>query len=520
MARFNVKMTNVFGPVAPLVLGLLESCNSDSYRNTFVAVPQIEDDNTHLDVDSVHLDKDTTTSYSRIENDFRSLLANINEIRSFSVYTNTQRALKNPRLTTTPSLMLDRFLYESSMTTNFDAFAFHKITSGAPLYVLSMHLLRIHGFIASPNTSITVNSTSLSETGPTKGLGVFPLDKLSRFFAEIEASYLPFSYHNQKHAVDVLQLAHVIFTSDRMRLHGLPDFLSSSIRHATRYKAILEQLENVSSASSSQCFGFTRLELLALLISAAIHDVGHVGTNNSFQAKTSSPLSILYNDQNVLENNHLATAFAILKKPECDFMSYLIEPERAQLRSMIIQLVLATDLADHRRHMDAAKEVVSKLTTTYEQSNIYEPDTESRLSLLKMVLKCSDVGHPARSIAVHTLWSDSIQNEFFNQGDQERALGYEVTGPLNRFGDSLPKSQIGFINFLVKPIYSIINSPIVTKSLIMSKQKALLNDPHEIYADMQEDNGGNIEIMTPWMYNLEANLKHWKILDAESAMKQ
>jgi len=57
----------------------------------------------------------------------------------------------------------------------------------------------------------------------------------------------------------------------------------------------------------------TSLEVLAILIAAAIHDVEHTGTTNSFHMLSNSELALLYNDKSILENHHLHTAFKLMQ---------------------------------------------------------------------------------------------------------------------------------------------------------------------------------------------------------------
>ena len=58
---------------------------------------------------------------------------------------------------------------------------------------------------------------------------------------------------------------------------------------------------------------FSELEVFATLIAAAVHDVDHPGKNNQFLIETGHELAILYNDNSVLENHHLAMAFRIMQ---------------------------------------------------------------------------------------------------------------------------------------------------------------------------------------------------------------
>lgn len=88
-------------------------------------------------------------------------------------------------------------------------------------------------------------------------------------------------------------------------------------------------------------------EILAAVLAAAVHDIGHPAVTNNFHAETFSPMAMLYNDQSVNENHHLASGFAILQKPENDVTRGLSRADRKGVRSMMIRLVLSTDLANH-----------------------------------------------------------------------------------------------------------------------------------------------------------------------------
>lgn len=70
-----------------------------------------------------------------------------------------------------------------------------------------------------------------------------------------------------------------------------------------------------SSSSLSSWFVqniFSKLEVFAALVAAAVHDVDHPGRSNHFLIETSDDLAVLYNDNSVLENHHLAVAFKIM----------------------------------------------------------------------------------------------------------------------------------------------------------------------------------------------------------------
>jgi 3',5'-cyclic-nucleotide phosphodiesterase/cAMP-specific phosphodiesterase 4 len=79
-------------------------------------------------------------------------------------------------------------------------------------------------------------------------------------------------------------------------------------------------------------------------------------------------------------------------------------------------------------------------------------DTNRRLAL-EMTLKCADIAHGAKSLALHKEWSGMITREFFSQGDKERDLGLPVSPLCDRESVVLSKSQKGFLSFLVLPLF-------------------------------------------------------------------
>ena len=52
-----------------------------------------------------------------------------------------------------------------------------------------------------------------------------------------------------------------------------------------------------------------------------------------------SELALMYNDESVLENHHLAVAFKLLQEPGCDVFACLSTKSRQLLRRMVIEIV-------------------------------------------------------------------------------------------------------------------------------------------------------------------------------------
>lgn len=81
---------------------------------------------------------------------------------------------------------------------------------------------------------------------------------------------------------------------------------------------------------------------------------------------TRSRLAILYNDQSILENHHVAFAFQItLTQHSVNIFAHLSTEEFVQLRQATIDMVLATDMSRHFEYLTKFKQVLGVLPVIY-----------------------------------------------------------------------------------------------------------------------------------------------------------
>jgi hypothetical protein len=96
----------------------------------------------------------------------------------------------------------------------------------------------------------------------------------------------------------------------------------------------------------------TALELMCIIISCCIHDVGHYGVNNDFLVKTQHEWALIYNDTSVNENMHVRVAFEILQEPQCNiFESACLHP--GLLQGCLHRCPLCIAAVGHARMMHA-----------------------------------------------------------------------------------------------------------------------------------------------------------------------
>ncbi|KAG2447998.1 hypothetical protein HYH02_007026 [Chlamydomonas schloesseri] len=85
-------------------------------------------------------------------------------------------------------------------------------------------------------------------------------------------------------------------------------------------------------------------------------------------------------------------------------------------------------------------------------------DEAERLLSLQVLLKAADVGHLGASLEVHKRWLEGLEEEFFRQGDRERALGLPISPLFDRSKQGVSKSQVGFYDFVALPLVRALTS--------------------------------------------------------------
>uniref|UniRef100_A0A670JWF1 Phosphodiesterase n=1 Tax=Podarcis muralis TaxID=64176 RepID=A0A670JWF1_PODMU len=238
-----------------------------------------------------------------------------------------------------------------------------------------------------------------------------PISALVSFVEALEVGYSKHKnpYHNLMHAADVTQTVHYLL-------------FKTGVAH-----------------------WLTELEIFAMIFAAAIHDYEHTGTTNNFHIQTRSDTAILYNDRSVLENHHLSAAFRLLQDDEeMNILSNLSKDDWREFRTLVIEMVLATDMSCHFQQIKAMKNALQ------------QPEGIDKPKALSLMLHTADISHPAKAWDLHHRWTMSLLEEFFRQGDKEAELGLPFSPLCDRKSTMVPQSQVGFIDFIVEPTFTVL----------------------------------------------------------------
>ncbi|XP_026229748.1 calcium/calmodulin-dependent 3',5'-cyclic nucleotide phosphodiesterase 1C isoform X2 [Anabas testudineus] len=244
-----------------------------------------------------------------------------------------------------------------------------------------------------------------------------PISAVVSFVEALEVGYSKHKnpYHNLIHAADVTQTVHYLLLKTGM-VHWL-----------------------------------TELEIFAMIFAAAVHDYEHTGTTNNFHIQTRSDTAILYNDRSVLESHHVSAAYRLLQEDdEMNILYNLSKDDWRELRALVVEMVLATDMSCHFQQVKAMKNFLQQPEGSVASFVIDKPKA------LSLLLHTADISHPAKSWDLHHRWTTSLLEEFFRQGDKEAELGLPFSPLCDRKSTMVAQSQIGFIDFIVVPTFTVL----------------------------------------------------------------
>ncbi|KAL9926166.1 phosphodiesterase 1c isoform 3-T5 [Glossina fuscipes fuscipes] len=329
---------------------------------------------------------------------------------------------------------------------SFDIFHLAEATNGQPIKYLAYDLFSRYGLI--PKFKI-------------------PPATLETFLHRVEEGYCRYRnpYHNNLHAADVTQTTHHMLCQT-----GLMNWL-------------------------------TDLEIFATILAAIIHDFEHTGTTNNFHVMSGSETALLYNDRAVLENHHISAAFRLLKNEDCNILSRLSREEYREMRSLIIEMVLATDMSCHFQQLKNMRNLL-----TLNEATVDKPKA------LSLVLHCCDISHPAKRWNLHHRWTMLLLEEFFRQGDLERELGLPFSPLCDRNNTLVAESQIGFIDFIVDPSMTIMSDMLehILSTINVSPVEEPSTDTDPLSAFSKRHSARRHKILKPWAIWLAENKKIWK----------
>ncbi|KAG8465343.1 hypothetical protein KFE25_002650 [Diacronema lutheri] len=296
------------------------------------------------------------------------------------------------------------------------------------------------------------------ETEWKAGDGVGESDRLPGIFAGYErcgSRLMAFAMIAAFESFDLLRtlaIPDVVFAS-------LLDAIERSYYDSVPYHCLLHAVDAMHSTfwllrHGGVDEGLGKEHIFAMLFAAICHDISHPGKNNAFCVQSRAHLALLYNDRSVLENMHASTTIRLLSRPEFEphLLGKLSADEGKAVRETVIESILATDMAVHFDNL-------GKFSAQQSQGFDLARAAERNLKLSTLV-HLADVATPSKTWGAYKRWLPRLFQEFFDQGDIELAKGLPVAPFMDRRVPAPAKSQIGFCQFIVQPLFDAVSATV------------------------------------------------------------
>jgi len=248
---------------------------------------------------------------------------------------------------------------------------------------------------------------------------------LFKFISAVEQGYPPNPFHNFSHGVDVL--------------YSVARFLQ--LIEAGRF--------------------FTEVMQYLLLVAALAHDVGHLGVNNQFLMETSHELAIKYNDRSPMEMMHCSKLFHIVRDPSCDIFNKIEKTLYKEMRKHIIDGILHTDMTHHVpmvKDLGLLYQMNSDAFDRLDPGSVVNDDSPHIVqTVMNALLHCADISNPMKPWELCHRYADMVLDEFFAQGDKEKALGMPASFLMDRDKPGASSSQVGFFELVALPLFRVLD---------------------------------------------------------------
>jgi class 3 adenylate cyclase len=213
-------------------------------------------------------------------------------------------------------------------------------------------------------------------------------DQLREYVSDIAHSYRDVPFHNFEHA------SHVIMSATKLMKRIMsPEGLEYDTDELSDERGIAKarRIHEITYGMSSD-----PLMQFSIVYAALIHDVDHTGLTNKELIDMKAPLATAYDDKCVAEQNSVDLGWKMLMDTKyADLRSciYSNESEKRRFRELVVDAVLATDIAD--------KELGALRKSRWEQAFAENPtsgtvaiDADRKATIVfEHIIQASDVCH-------------------------------------------------------------------------------------------------------------------------------
>jgi hypothetical protein len=246
--------------------------------------------------------------------------------------------------------------------------------------------------------------------------------QLRQYVTAIAVQYRDNGFHNFEHAshvcMSVAKLLSRIVAPDQVldRRTANPHSYSNTNNNTTKVPSTAPNNahhKNLASDLHDHTHGITSdpLTQFACLFAALIHDVDHPGVSNAQLVKEGHPLSTLYHEKSVAEQNSVNVAWTILQDKQYGALRNAIcetQEDEIRFRQLVVNTVMSTDIMD--RDLKRLREDRWHVAFACEGRREHECDrvrvNRKATIVIEHLIQASDVAHTMQHWHIYSKWNE------------------------------------------------------------------------------------------------------------------
>jgi class 3 adenylate cyclase len=274
-------------------------------------------------------------------------------------------------------------------------------------------------------------------------MGPVVRSQLRDYVALIASMYRDIAFHNFEHA------CHVAMSASKLLKRVLvPEDVNYKVESSNRLKSH----KVVSKEVHDTTFGISSDPLMqfAVVFSALIHDVDHNGVTNKQLILENDPVAIKYHGKCVAEQRSIQVAWDFLMQDKYTKLRnciYQTEAERRRFRQLLVNAVIATDIAD-KELSSWRKNRWDKVFHVDHPQVTYESERNRRdrkaTIVFEYIIQASDVAHTMQHWHIYQKWNKRLFDERYTAYLDGREAEDPSTG--------WHKGEVGFFDNYVIPL--------------------------------------------------------------------
>ena len=284
--------------------------------------------------------------------------------------------------------------------------------------------------------------------------------QLRAYVSMIASCYRDVPFHNFEHA------SHVAQSADKMMNRILSSATDNTHQDSVTRQSIAEQSELHYST-----FGISSdpLTQFAVVFAAVVHDVDHTGVPNVQLVKEGAEVAAKYGNKSVAEQHSVHLALRLLSGPQYTDLQNCIcatDDERNRFRQLLVNLVIATDIADKQLHTlrrarwqkafenpedncsvhnsTTGSSLVDEISSHSGSGTSVELSNRKATIVIEHIIQASDVAHTMQHWHVFCKWNERLFLEMYRAYQSGRA----ESDPL----DGWYEGQLAFFDKYIIPL--------------------------------------------------------------------